>query len=308
MARYSNQEMIEAMRAEAEGGALSSYRYVQSDRRPGMQAIQKRFGSWPAALAAAGLKGPPRPARATDEEILESLRSASTDGRLSIAEYTASGRRPSANSVIKRFGTWSAAVKAAGLESPPMGRRRHSYSTEEALDAMRSVAVNGRLSRPFYDSSGCKPTGRTIADWFGSWSEAMKQAGLESLPAGRRPGAISRPPNAYRRADLIEALRRLAGDLGHVPTYQDMELADGVPDKHNYIAAFGSVRQALIAAGIEPGTTRDRLRARPKTTTRECLKCDDEFPSCGANNRLCERCRDANTREIDPAAYGGVII
>ena len=241
---YTNEEMIEAMRAEAEDGALSSYRYIQSDRRPGMHAIQRRFGSWSEALKAAGLRGPEPQIAWTDEQALEGLRAEARDGRLTINEYAASRRRPPAVTIIKRFGTWNAAVKAAGLEA----------------------ILPGKQVRP------------------------------------HRPQIIK-----AKKAELIQALRRLAGDLGHVPTHQDMELADGVPDRYTYIAAFGSIRQALIAAGIEPGTTRDRLRAEPKTTVRECLKCDDEFPSTGSGNRLCGHCREGNTRELDPAVYGGLM-
>lgn len=243
---YADEEMVEAMRAESsklpgQDGALSSYRYIQSDRRPGMHAILKRFGSWSKALEAAGLRGPEPRRDWTEEEVLEGLRAEARDGRLTISEYAASGRRPTAMTIIKRFGTWNAAGKAAGLEA----------------------VLPGRQARP------------------------------------RRPQTTK-----AKKTELIEALRRLAGDLGHVPTYQDMELAGGVPDKHTYIAAFGSVKNALIAAGIEPGTTGDRLRARPKTTTRECLKCDDEFPSHGVGNRLCDRCRDANEKQLDPYTYG----
>ena len=147
----------------------------------------------------------------------------------------------------------------------------------------------------------------TIIKRFGTWNVAVKAAGLEAVLPGRQ-ARPRRPRGANTkgvklptipRPDLIEALRRLAGDLGRVPTYLDIELADGAPDKRTYIAAFGSVKNALIAAGIEPGTTGDRLRAKPKTTTRECLKCDDEFESSGPGNRLCDRCRAANQGTIE---------
>ena len=127
---------------------------------------------------------------------------------------------------------------------------------------------------------------------FGSWSKAWGLAGF--VPPRNHSSSYDHPR-------LIAALQRLADDLGHVPTHQDIELADGVPDRHAYKAAFGSIKNALVAAGIEPGPKRGRLMARQrrKTATRECLRCDKPFASEGAHNRLCDGCRDKNAGTLE---------
>jgi hypothetical protein len=50
------------------------------------------------------------------------------------------------------------------------------------------------------------------------------------------------------------------------------------------------------------GGANDKGSALP-TTMRPCLKCGDDFPSYGKQNRICPRCKNgADWKEGDPAA------
>src|SRR4051812_33640115 len=61
--------------------------------------------------------------RVTNTEILGRLRdeAATVEGPLSIQAWTDSRRRPGASSIINRFGSWNAALTAAGLEVRSIG-------------------------------------------------------------------------------------------------------------------------------------------------------------------------------------------
>ena len=200
---YTTWGIIAAMKlAATDGGELSITRYEASGQLPRANAIIKRFGSWSEALVAAGLKSPSLKLDATEGQTISALQSVAINGELSIEGYKASRPKTSTSTIIRRFGTWGNALKAAGLKSPPVGGKRGlTYTNEEMVSAMRSAAVGGRLSRPLYESSACKPSSAAIINRFGSWSEGMKQAGLESFSSGPRPGG-DRPANDYDRPFL----------------------------------------------------------------------------------------------------------
>jgi hypothetical protein len=91
--------------------------------KPGLQGAASRlFGSWKAALRAAGLKvfrGPSTrgPWKWTDEKIFETLRKAWKKGNVSVE--TVRGQIPGFYATVWwRFGSWSAALAAAKIPSP----------------------------------------------------------------------------------------------------------------------------------------------------------------------------------------------
>ena len=56
----------------------------------------------------------------------------------------------------------------------------------------------------------------------------------------------------YTPEYLIECLKRLAGDLGYVPTVNDVRnLSERIPDVSTFERHFGSYKEALRAAGLE---------------------------------------------------------
>lgn len=88
-------------------------------------SFYRHFGSWPQALAAAGIiPCNPGATRRTDKEILASIKEYATElGRTpSCTDFIrATPDAPCIGTITRRFGTWTAAVQAAGL-TPRMVR------------------------------------------------------------------------------------------------------------------------------------------------------------------------------------------
>ena len=84
----------------------------------------------------------------------------------------------------------------------------YSRSDEELIDLLRAKAENlGRTpTRKDVDSDKSMPNATTYADRFGSWSKALKAAGLSSNY------------NSYSDEELISLLKAKAESLGRTPT------------------------------------------------------------------------------------------
>jgi DNA invertase Pin-like site-specific DNA recombinase len=122
---WTDEEIVEALRAWAKqhGRAPAHLDWALGAReRPCAQTVWCRFGSWTRALHAAGLTPPPRkkcePRGWTREEIIHAMCEWGDEhGRPPKGlEWARAGTvHPSAPSVRKSFGSWQAALQAAGL-------------------------------------------------------------------------------------------------------------------------------------------------------------------------------------------------
>jgi hypothetical protein len=102
------------------GRAPTAAEFAATDSAPAANTVAAHFGSWNAALDAAGVARLPRPLRWDDAAVLAALREFSAEhGRRPKARDFAGanrdGRWPSPSTVALRFGSWSNAVRAAGL-------------------------------------------------------------------------------------------------------------------------------------------------------------------------------------------------
>jgi DNA invertase Pin-like site-specific DNA recombinase len=90
--------------------------------RPCASSVRKQFGRWDLALVGAGLEPPPRkrqpPKLRSREQIIEALRAWTVNnGRPPVGPdwVRATPERPCTATVYKQFGSWRAALEAAGL-------------------------------------------------------------------------------------------------------------------------------------------------------------------------------------------------
>jgi len=183
---WSNDEILEALRADAErrGRAPLVREWSRKgEGRPTANLVMIRFGSWPAAIEAAGLSQVPVK-KWTKDRILDALRAdAEKRGKApSSHEWDrAAPDRPTRAVVIREFGTWAKALQAAGLDHT---RNRTVWTDEQILEALRSDAE--RLGRtPTYGdwrrSSPDHPSAQVVAHRFGSWAKAISAAGVHTL-------------------------------------------------------------------------------------------------------------------------------
>jgi hypothetical protein len=140
---WSKTEIVDALRRHAvDGVAPSSKKWRKRGvDHPASRTVIDIFGSWVAATDAAGLERCRPPGR-SNEEMLDAIRrwvatygappkitdwsprEARRIGREDVALRCEAGDWPTSGSVCKRFGSWRAAIAAAGFVPRPPGERR----------------------------------------------------------------------------------------------------------------------------------------------------------------------------------------
>jgi AraC-like DNA-binding protein len=140
----------------------------------------------------------PRSPTYSDKELLEFLREANTElegilGAKAYNEfarqwYTDDGRPwPTYQTHIKRFGSWRAALQAAGLKAnPPSPMSGHrSFDSNRCVKAIRTVEQTigktptaAEYDQYARDSEGTLPSLATVRNRCGSWSNALQSAEL----------------------------------------------------------------------------------------------------------------------------------
>jgi hypothetical protein len=126
-AAWSDEEIIAALQewAAEHGRSPNSYEWIAgSPGRPGSLCVRRRFGSWEKALKRAGLKPNARRQHRywTEQEILDALKAWTIRrGRPPRSKdwIRAANHHPCSRSVYTHFGSFGAAVSAAGIAIPP---------------------------------------------------------------------------------------------------------------------------------------------------------------------------------------------
>lgn len=189
-AHYSDAELAAEIRRLGDEleRVPSTSDWLEHRARPALSTIRLRLGSWPEALRAAGYDAN---AGWTRERILDAMLDWSRDHghRAPVgADWKTAdpdGRWPCEDTVRRLFGTWTAAVGAAGFAPPP------TWTRGRIIDAMAEWArTHGRPPRTTdwqkTDPDGRHPTMMTVFSRFGSWSQAIAAAGLGDDPASTR--------------------------------------------------------------------------------------------------------------------------
>jgi hypothetical protein len=243
--RWSRERIVDAMRMfdEEHGyppragdwkGALPTY--------PDPGTVSRHFGSWAQALQAAGFEV--RRIDWSDERLLDAIRTWTREhgappNTTRWAKRDSAGRWPSAATVQLRFGTWEAALRAAGVRV-----ERTSWDREAVLAAIAAFADrHGRRPRSAeLGNANELPDHSTVVRYCGSLTQALAEAGC---PRPERP--------AWDRASILTALERFADEHGRAPTWDEWKTS--APD-HPYAdqvsCEFGSWPDAIRAAGLRP--------------------------------------------------------
>lgn len=155
---------------------------VQRDSANLSNAARRHFGSWNRAVAKARKAAAGRIVVHTRDTIVARLLEHAATGLPMSTNYpsTKSCYKPA----VRLFGSWVAAVKAAGLE--PLGHSLRPRHTRESIIAkLREQAAAGHStsSRHPILRSCCRPAVRL----FGSWTAALAAAGVVSAKHGSKP-------------------------------------------------------------------------------------------------------------------------
>lgn len=150
--------------------------------------------------------------RITDEELIADLKTAAEKLRktsITANEYTKLGRYHDCT-LKARFGSWTKAVKLAGLT--PVRRERVSKG-DLIYDLKQAALKAGKdsLTTTEYESLGSYSHRKYISVW-GTWNDSLKAAGLQPAKTGKRT-----------EDELMANLKRVWDLLGKQPSAKDME-------------------------------------------------------------------------------------
>ncbi len=251
---WTPESVIEAIRRLDRQGTPLHFGSIL--RLPGglSQAGVKHFGSWDEALRAAGYE-PDRIRRnrrpITREELLNLIRTRAALN-LPIKSYNV---RPhgAKNAANRLFGSWRAALRAAGVPDP-YGRRWPQWTQVSVVEAILIRQHKGQSLRWTDVARDAPRLAHAAWNCFGSWFGAIEAAGIDSATVRHY-----RPP--YTREEIIEHLRRRA------KANQPFLRPSHHPDRFARAARrlFGSWADALAAAGVPPAQRTPRSRRRDRT-------------------------------------------
>jgi len=210
---------------------------------PGVSTMERLFGSWSEALVAAGVatrKPVWNRARIKAAMRAWTAQHGHAPTRAEWAPADPTGKRPSYAVVVRRFESWTEALQAAGVL--PASLRR--WDRAGAIEAMRAFArEHGRAptSLDWSQSAAEHPSAGTVGALFGSWSEGLLEAGLDTHVVN------------WDRKMILVALQEWTALHGRPPRPSQWSISDRAgahPTNRTVRNRFGSWDAALRAAGV----------------------------------------------------------
>ena len=258
------------------------------------------FGSWDEALAAAGLdpskirKRPVYPKRHSPQTREE--KAAIRDRRIQREKaetLKAILRREHAGlplnsvavvsddprlrvDVLRLFGTWDAALCAAGID-PATVRRHRRWSRRAVIKRICELDLTGQplnfRAIQISEATLASAAGR----YFSSWDEALDGAGVD-------PAKWHKRVPTWTRQRVVQTIQEIHADGGKVNhgAVRHSSLS------HSGVLLFGSWDAALTAAGLDPDVI--RIRRRPWTPEEVVTEIQ----------RKHEHCEPLNARDVAP--------
>lgn len=164
------------------------------------------------------------------------------------------------STIGKKFGTWEAALTAAGL-SDRFDDSAAAYNKEELLAAIRSVAQGVKTGSitlsQFKAHSGID--GGPVRRVFGSWAQALEAAGLSQSALARR----------YTDEQCYENLLSLWVHYGRPPHHDEANTQPSLVGSKAYIRRWGTWRKALEAFVTRANASvTDSVEPRPEAIHR----------------------------------------
>lgn len=207
------------------------------------------------------------PRRWNREEIIQSLQSVvAQNGRLTQVLINHTEGAPATATIIRCFGSLTAAYTAIGYKPPPRLSLRAKYWTNKrVLSGLRRLYnVRGYVSNRLIDDFPSLPSYHYIRRHFGSLQEVLKQARLPALsPCQIQRCAWERRRAAegdeyYRgvrwtNAKLLRALRQLQKQNGFTSTNL-LDQNINTPSANYFVKRFGSLAKARVLANLPDQT------------------------------------------------------
>ena len=212
MRKWSQEGIAQEILRRYEQKEDLSYSTMARENLPLLRAATRYFGSWQEAIEFAGLNYEDiRKYRVwTNQRIIERIR------ELHAKENDLSWRHVSlhldpslAAAATKKshFGSWRAALEAAGLDYDQI-RRYHDWSAEEVLRRVRDLHAQGKLLNAKSMEMDNISLITAARRRFPSWDRTLSAAGLDYR------GIVMRAPFVRRKADSPRCPSRSANSAG----------------------------------------------------------------------------------------------
>jgi DNA-binding XRE family transcriptional regulator len=246
--RWGRRAVIHAIQERRDRGLPLHHSAVVADDEPLAGAARRWFGSWDAALRAAGIDPEavrnPRAERAppgtwSAARVLDLIREHAGAGA-DLAAHRMQATDPGlVAAAVQHFGSWREAIGAAGFDYGLICLRRH-WTRDAVLQRLKQL---GRAGADLSYQTAAAWDGGFLAmavEHFGSWDAALKAAGV----------AVSRRTVHWSKARILQAIRSGAAE-------------DGGGLRKAAVRVFGSWGEAVRAAGRpedRPGPVRCSAR------------------------------------------------
>ena len=228
---------------------LTYKKFVREICKNPKKKLIRYFGSIVNALKAA--KIPLRPTKVngviySDKDIIKVIRKIAKNigHNPNSVEYDKHPYRTARKeTIIKRFGNWTNALKTAGLKNV----KDHKESTKEEIIAeiqrIAKLIKHSPNSREYNEYNQNTSCASAIEKRFGSWNNAILAAGL--IP--------TRQCNqAFTKKEILDSIKAVVNDLNRIPLEKEYAKHPfGVCSNTVLRRNFDSWNKALIAAGLK---------------------------------------------------------
>lgn len=240
--RWSRESVLDGLRQtyRGQGG------FDEAD--PGLAGAARRlFGGLYQALEAAGLEPPV--GRWTKKRIVEAIQERYVRG--SAIRFVGFKDKALGYAARRHFGTWQAALEAAGLESrAPKHVPVRTWTRENVIATIQArTQRDGKLVALWREDQGLYSAAKKH---FGTWRQAVLAAGLQPTRKKWTPSLVIRGIHARHKGGMA---------LSSIVFKEDAPLAGAAT------RLFGSWRSALEAAGVPAPSPRPRPRKPTERTT-----------------------------------------
>lgn len=203
---YSDEALLSELRRVADalnGERLTKARFA-SIARVHSSTVEKRFGTWTAALDKAGISETvaPRTKVLSRETVLHALRQfvAKNPGKSITEKEIAESLGLYRGAIIRQFGKWDVLLSEVGLSPVPLGRR---YTDDECFENILALWTHygrqphfGELKHP-PSAVGPKAYIRRWGGWRAALSAFVKH--INESPELRTQPAQPAPPSIFQR-------------------------------------------------------------------------------------------------------------
>ena len=245
--RWDPARVVAAIRARQDAGLKLNRHAVNLEEARLAVAADRCFGSWGAALQAAGInpEAVSRAQRWDKARIVSGLRECLASGMALNAETLCKSNRPLYRAAASHFASYSAALRAAGVDPEAVRRKRH-WSRPSIIKALRERRAAGLALNAQAVSTTDQGLYQAAHAYFESYDAALRAAGIDS--------AQVRKAVAWDKAKISAALRERMNE-GLEMNYRAICASNpalGVAIHRH----FGSHDNALRACGLDPDLVR----------------------------------------------------